>query len=121
MDPISNLGKTMELLRRQMAERTRKSGAGSASAEATRAQLAEGSASVEKRVMLRLGRLDPDETAFGSKASRIFLDEVLGNEFGIEAWNTAEFQKLFDGIQAEWQGDGDLTSALRDLARQARR
>ena len=119
MEPVNPLGKVMEMLRRQIAERARKDAPGvaqgGAGAGAARPPVV-GAAAVEARVMARLAQLDAAGEGFARRASRVFLDEVLRGEFGDELQAVPEFQRMLDDLQEEWLADAALVAALRDLA-----
>ena len=94
MEPVNPLGKVMEMLRRQIAERARKDAPGvaqgGAGAGAARPPVV-GAAAVEARVMARLAQLDAAGEGFARRASRVFLDEVRRGEFGDELQAVPEF------------------------------
>lgn len=120
MEPIGNLSKVMELLRRQISARANRSDLkGLISREQVGAKPDRTSASpaqVEARVVARLAELDLNSNTFAHKACRVLLNEVLQAEFGERLWAMPEFQTMIEAIGEEWQRDGDLVAALRALA-----
>jgi hypothetical protein len=120
LDPVNNLGQVLQILRRQMSERSARPGPQSALG---RADTPEGAAAaselrdVQKRIQLRIRALDVDDERRHSKAVRIFLEGVLRREFGDSMINDPAFYALVDDVQLAMESDPGTNESLRGLIR----
>lgn len=117
MDPVSNLGQVLAVLRRQISERSVALG-GRATAHAPKPEngaAAEEMRDVQKKIQLRIRAIDADDARRQSKAVRIFLEGVLRREFGDAVINDSAFYALIDDVQAAMESDPGLNTELRDL------
>jgi hypothetical protein len=119
MDPVNNLTQVLQILRRQMSERSAKLGDHSAltpssSSEGT-AAAAEELRDVQKKIQARIRALDPDDQRRHSKAVRIFLEGVFRREFGDAMINDPAFYALIDDVQLAMESDPAVNDTLRAL------
>lgn len=122
MEPVSNVGRLLESLRKQLVEKQGKNlgtssrqRAGSAPA-GTRIGIGE----LQKGVASKLQALDPNDVRFQSKATRAFLESVLSWEFGEHLKQDPKFYALVDELQAAMVADSAVASDLAALVRQLR-
>lgn len=118
MDPVSNLGQVLAILRRQMSERSGRLGPQS-SARASQQPAGAGLdlADVQKKVQQRIRALDPGDERRHSKAVRIFLESVLHREFGDDVVNDPAFYGLVDEVQVAMESDPAVNAELGGLIR----
>ena len=122
MDPVSNLSQLVETLRRQMSSRLDRPAApaqkGKSSHTApqlhTRAEASELQASLAQRIKA----INPDDKRRAHKATRIFLETVLANEFGDPFLSDPQFNELIEEIQSAMEADAELHDKLLALIEQ---
>lgn len=127
MDPVSNLSQLIETLRRQMsshlerpaaqATQRSKSTANTPSQRSGRAAFSE----LQPTLAQRIKALDPDDKRRRQKATRIFLETVLVNEFGDAFLADPKFGEIVEQIQSTMEADeqirGQLDALVTHLAR----
>jgi hypothetical protein len=121
LDPVSNLGQVLAILRRQMSERSARLGPQSMLARTatpeSEAAAAQELRDVQKKIQLRIRALDADDERRHSKAVRIFLEGVLRREFGDAMINDPAFYALIDDVQLAMESDPGTNESLRGLIR----
>jgi hypothetical protein len=113
-DPLAPLNRTLEVLRRQIAEHARQldaapratqgSGNASPSAPSGRASLGE----LRLRVAQRLRQVNAQNPDADRQRKRIFLESALGWELGEEILRDPSFQELLDRLEAAISDHPDL-------------
>lgn len=120
MDPISNLSQLIETMRRQMsphldrpntpATRTAKDGS-ALTQQNERAGLSE----LQPTLAQRIKAIDPDDKRRRQKATRIFLETVLVNEFGDAFLADPRFTEIVAEIQVAMEADEQIRDQLDAL------
>jgi hypothetical protein len=121
-DPVSPLTRTLELLRRQMAEhaRTLEGGArsGATSTPGGRTEARGDLGTLKRRVTERMQAIDPADPNASRRRRRVFLESVLAWEFGEELLRDPGFQAIIDrvddAIAAEPELERQFATALKD-------
>jgi hypothetical protein len=125
MDPINNLSKVMQLLERRLSARTaqaeQKGVADNRQHALDKLATGQSAEALEQLVANRLASLNDRASSFPQAATRMFLDEILRDEFGANLWASSEFQEMLQEIQKEWQQDDEMVDLLRVLASRGRR
>jgi hypothetical protein len=118
LDPVSNLGQVLAILRRQISERSAKLGSRSLLARSPTpdgAAAAQEMRDVQRKIQLRIRALDANDERRHSKAVRIFLEGVLRREFGDSMINDPAFYALIDDVQVAMESDPSVNVELRGL------
>lgn len=119
MDPVSNLSQLVETLRRQLSPRLDQSaiakpGVKNKLASPHHSQPA-AVGELQATLAHRIKAINPDDKRRTHKATRIFLETVLSNEFGDVLLNDPRFGELIEEIQATMEADEELQSKLEAL------
>jgi len=124
MDPLGGVSPVMELLRRQMSEnleKLRRAGGQGASARAF-PQISGRPVAPTLRQSLgnRIKALDADDPQFQQRATALFVESVMGAEFGEPAINDPEFRLVVRDVAATMSADpavaNDLALLFAELA-----
>src|SRR5690349_5912155 len=103
MEPVDNVSKAMEVLRRQMAEnleRLRRTG--KLTSQTTAKPAADSSAmsaSTQDIVTRKIRALDPRAPDFDQRAGGVFIESVLTAEFGDTLLNSPAFHDMLSTVQ----------------------
>lgn len=118
MDPVSNVGQLVEVLRKQLGE-SRKSTATPArdapAAAAAGGGARPGIAELKKKVAEKLRRIDPDAPNARRDSVHVFLESVLLWEFGEHLMDDPKFYALLDDVQSSMEADSGLGEDLSAL------
>jgi hypothetical protein len=121
MDPVSNVGQLVEVLRKQLARSRKSTGtpARDAPAAAAAGGARPGIAELKKQVTEKLRRIDPDAPRARHESVHVFLESVLLWEFGERLMDDPKFYALLDDVQSSMESDSalgdDLTALLASL------
>lgn len=118
MDPISNVGHLVEVLRKQLTESQKNTGATVKAARTSGATQAAGRPSVEdlkKKVREKLRRIDVSDPTFKQKSVHVFLESVLLWEFGERLMDDPKFYALLDDVQSSMESDPAVSESLSTL------
>src|ERR1700688_1850093 len=112
-DPVGPLSRTLELLRRQMAEHARQlesnsPSSGPATAPKTSAGAKPEVKELKRRVADRVQAIDPADPNARRRRRRVFLEWVLAWEFGEEALRDPRFQDLVDRLEESFSNHPEL-------------
>lgn len=102
MTSINRFDRALETLRQTLAERSGKNTAASnsrQSQEAGRAGATNRTQQIRRRIKDRLASLDLAQRADQEKGATIFLETVLGNEFGAELLEDPAFYNLLADVR----------------------
>lgn len=125
MDPVSNLSQLIETLRRQLSPRLERPVAATRGAKSsTKAPLQHQRVSVDelqRTLAHRIKAINPDDSRRAHKATRLFLETVLSNEFGDTFLNDPRFGELIEEVQATMEADDDIRDKLASLILQLSR
>jgi hypothetical protein len=122
MDPVSNLSKIIETLRRRAIDGTARTstrekapatGGGSA-AESSRASVQE----LQLRIVERIRQLDPKDADHKRRAARIFVESILAWEFGDKIMSDPRFFALVEHVQAAMESDASIDSTMKSMVEQ---
>src|SRR5437016_1460833 len=107
MDPISNLNKIVESLRRRVGESPGKVGqkTGGAQPGAVTEPAGNHIYDLQRQVAERIRAVDADDPHRREKATRIFLESVLRREYGDGLLNDPRFLDMLEDIQASMEAD----------------
>jgi len=116
MDPLGGVSPVMELLRRQMSEnleKLRRAGGRSASARAF-PQVSEQPvpATLRQSLGVRIKALDATDPQYQQRATALFVESVLGAEFGEPAINDPEFRMVVRDVAATMSADPAVANDL---------
>lgn len=112
MDPVGKLSRALALMRRAVGTRqpaARPAGAGA------RGPATAGHQGVEQAVVRRLREIPRDDPERRTLAARVFLEQVLLEEFGQELKNSPRFQEMVGEVQRVMDGDPQLQAELQAL------
>ena len=117
MDPVSNVGHLVEVLRKQLAESQKSSGA---SFKATKSRGAAqavrpGVEELQKKIREKLQRIDGNDPKFEQKSVHVFLESVLLWEFGERLMDDPKFYALLDDVQFSMESDPAVRESLSTL------
>src|SRR6187399_2336055 len=116
MDPLGGVSPVMELLRRQMSENLEKLRRASGQGAGTRAfpTVSEKPVAATLRQSLtgRIKALDADDPRFQQRATALFVESVLGAEFGEPAINDPEFRMVVRDVAASMSADPAVANDL---------
>jgi hypothetical protein len=118
MDPVSNVGHLVEVLRKQLAESQKNTGASLKSNQTAGAGPAAGRPSVEelqKKIRERLSRIDVNDPKSRQKSVHVFLESVLLWEFGERLMDDPKFYALLDDVQFSMEADPAMRESLTTL------
>jgi len=118
MDPISNVGHLVEVLRKQLTESQKNTGTTLKAARTSGATQAAGRPSVEdlkKKVREKLRRIDVSDPTFKQKSVHVFLESVLLWEFGERLMDDPKFYALLDDVQSSMESDPAVSESLSTL------
>jgi hypothetical protein len=113
MDPISNVGQIVEILRKKLVDTQNKTDFPNSSNKAANTVAASAKPSIQelqKKIREKLKTIDPDDPKSSAKSIHIFLESVLLWEFGEKLTNDPKFYAMLDDIQQHMESD----SAIRD-------
>jgi hypothetical protein len=129
MDPVSRLTKALAGLRRAgVAGGNRKSNdvkvaAPAAGTTSTKARKTD--AELRTEIARRIVQIDTSQPDQRSAAVRVFIEQVLGREFGHSAVASAAFQRRIADVEAAMSRDPDtrreVEGLIEDLREQAKR
>jgi len=118
MDPISNINQLIEVLQRQAATRTEQTNIPNKAEKKNQATLQSGPADIsELRAKLtnRIKAIDLNDKRRYPKATRIFLETILSNEFGDSYLSDAKFTLLLEDIQTVMEADPEIKEKLHAM------
>jgi len=118
MDPITNVGHLVEVLRKQLAESQKNTGATLKAAQTPGAKQAAGRPSVgdlKKKVREKLSRIDISDPKSRQKSVHVFLESVLLWEFGEGLMDDPKFYALLDDVQFSMESDPAVSESLSTL------
>ncbi|TCS37734.1 hypothetical protein EDC30_10326 [Paucimonas lemoignei] len=122
MTSINRFDRALETLRQALAERPGKNAAAGKSSqgrEVGRAAASNRTQQLRRRIKDRLASLDLSQRAGQEKGATIFLETVLGNEFGAELLEDPAFYNLLADVRntmfADQGTQKDLVSLLMEL------
>ena len=123
VDPVSNLSQLIETLRRQMSPRLDRPSTTTVQdtkADSTAAPQNKhtGVSEFQPTLAQRIKAIDPDDKRRRHKATRIFLETVLVNEFGDAFLADPKFAEIVDEIQATMEADEQIRSQIDTLVAQ---
>lgn len=115
-DPVGPLNRTLEALRRQIAEHARQLDAGSRTAQSsgtsqTTRTPASGRPNVDElkqRIADRVRSIDPQSPNGVRRRTRVFLESALAWEFGDDVLRDPSFQELVDELEASLSDHPEL-------------
>jgi hypothetical protein len=120
MEPIDNVSKAMEILRRQMSEnleRLRRSGKFPSPPASKSAPAGAVSASIQDTVAHKIRSIDPLEPDFDHHAAGVFIESVLTAEFGDNLLNDPGFQDMLSAVRSTMMSDERIRTQLQSLLR----
>ena len=119
MDPISNINQMIQVLQRQLGSRLEKRNvSGKAEKSSPAAQWKSAGTSVQElqvKLANRIKAIDLDDKRRTQKATRIFLETILSNEFGETYLSDPKFNELLEDIQAVMEEDKGMNEQLHIL------
>ena len=125
MDPVSNLSQLVETLRRQMSSRLDRPAAAAKGAKSNQAAPQQRSrvaaSELQASLAQRIKAINPDDKRRAHKATRIFLETVLANEFGDAFLSDPQFSELIEEIQTAMEADQQVREKLTALIGQLSR
>jgi hypothetical protein len=122
MDPLDSVSPTMQVLRRRMStnlQRLQAEGRLPIGA-AGRARTPSAPERTRRSLKQRLQALDPDDARYAERATDVFVESVLLDEFGQGLTNDASFRQLILEVSRELRDDTEVREQLRELFVQAR-
>jgi hypothetical protein len=124
MEPVDNVSKAMEILRRQMAEnldRLKRSGQLPSGAALKPAANAGASlTSTQEIVARKIRAIDPRSPDFDAQAGAVFIETVLTAEFGDTLLNSPAFQEMLGTVRHAMLADETIHAQLHSLLRAMR-
>ena len=121
MDSIGRLNSIIEVLRRQVAENSRRMEATGKSTLSNRSQVGTGSMTrpglpeLKLRLRTRLRHLDPTDPDKARKSQKLFLESVLAWEFGDALLLDRRFGDLVDEIHQTLISRPEMEKQLTEL------
>lgn len=118
MDPISNINQLIEVLQRQAATRTEQTNAPNKTEKQNQTALQSGPTDIgELRAKLakRIKAIDLNDKRRYPKATRIFLETILSNEFGDIYLSDAKFTLMLEDIQSVMEADQETQEKLHAM------
>jgi hypothetical protein len=118
MDPINNVGHLVEVLRKQLAESQKNSGATFKTGATSNAAKNIGRPSVEdlqKKIREKLNRIDINDPKSRQKSVQVFLESVLLWEFGERLMDDPKFYALLNDVQTSMESDPEVSESLSTL------
>jgi hypothetical protein len=110
MDPVGKLSRALALMRRAVGTGRQASGASAGRPDAGLATA--GQQDVAHAVVRRLREIPPDDPEWRTLALRVFLEQVLLEEFGPGLKNSPRFQEMVGEVQRMMDGDPGLHAEL---------
>jgi hypothetical protein len=124
MEPVDNVSKAMEILRRQMTEnldRLRRTGKlSSRPTSKSAADASAASVSTQETVARKIRAIDPRASDFDQRASSVLIESVLTAEFGDTLLNGPAFHDLLSEVQHTMLSDESIRAQLQTLLRALR-
>lgn len=121
MDSINGLTKIMQIIRRQFAEGSARTG-NSNKKKTPESKIANTKSltvkQLEQQIAAKIKTLDPKDIDYSSKAAAIFVESVLGWEFGDQLFHDAKFNTISHQIQKEILNTPQLLKKLNILSNQ---
>jgi len=121
MDSIDGLTKIMQIIRRQFAEGSARIG-NTNRKKTSKSDLANTKpftvTQLEQQIAEKIKTLDPAEKDYFSKIAKIFVESVLGWEFGNQLFQDAKFNQISHQIQKEILNTPLLLKKLNTLSNQ---
>lgn len=125
MDPVSNLSQLVETLRRQVSPRLDRPATATKAEKNTQTSKQQHKRATAGEIQLALAQrikvINPDDERRTHKATRIFLETVLANEFGDAFLNDPRFGELIKEVQATMEADEEVRDKLASLILQLSR
>ena len=118
MEPISNAGQLIEILRKQLTKsqnRTDVSKKTSSKPEATASATPHDIGAVRQNIREKLQRINSNDPKAEQKSIRIFLESVLLWEFGDRLMDDPKFYALLDDVQHSMESDPVVRESLAAL------
>jgi len=118
MEPVSNIGHLVEVLRKRLAESQKSTGASLKAAQTTGAARSAGRPGIEelqKKIRDRLSRIDLNDPKSHQKSVHVFLESVLLWEFGEHLMDDPKFHALLDDVQLSMESDPAVREGLTAL------
>jgi hypothetical protein len=119
MDPIDGVSRALQLMRLRLADEKRSSSRGSTSTAAPGAQ--ERKEDVRGAIATRLGACDRDDPAYLERATEVFVEAVLLDEFGEGMSNDVQFRQVILGVAREMRAQPETARQLEQLFESLRR
>jgi hypothetical protein len=126
VDPVSRLDQVLQLIGRQMSERSARLDSGARlppPKPAGRPQQRETLAALRRRFRERLGQIAADDPNRAEKARRAFVESVLAWQFGKELLLEPGFEDTVRGVQEAMRASPDFEARfarmLNELANAA--
>jgi hypothetical protein len=123
MDPVSNVGQLVEILRKRLTESQAKTGVSTKGASRQHGSVLSGRGSVEdlqKNVSEKLRRIDASDPKARQKSVHVFLESVLLWQFGERLMDDPKFYALLDEVQHSMESDPVIRESLAKLMNQLR-
>lgn len=113
MDPIDGVSRALQLMRLRLADEKRPSPRGATSAATTGPQ--ERREDVRGAIAARLGACDRDDPAYIERATEVFVEAVLLEEFGEGMSNDVQFRQVILGVAREMRSQPETVRQLEQL------
>jgi len=119
MDPLHGVSPVMDALRRQMSENLERLRRGAGASSARRALPSISSRplapTLRQALVQRLTALDRDDPHYQRRATTLFVETILGGEFGDAIQNDPEFRLVAREVADTMSGDARIANDLAVL------
>lgn len=118
MDPISNINQLIEVLQRQVGTRAEQTNATSKAEKQNQKAPQSGPADIGElhaKLANRIKAINPDDQRRYPKATRLFLETILSNEFGDTYLSDPKFILMLEDIQSVMEGNDEIKEKLHAM------